>query len=423
MRALLLALLLLAPLTAQADEQFFTPPLPDDFDQVDVYLLTVGRGDQIYSLFGHTILRIVDRKAHLDMNFNWGIFDYGDPFFLWKFYRGDLTYRMMAMDFGGMLQHYRDAEKRRVIQERINLTAAQKKALMERVILNSKPENVFYRYWQYRDNCSTRVRDHLDAAIGGKIKARYGERPGHVTIRHHAMEGLEPFWWANMGYDLIGNAFLDQSMTNWEEMFLPAKLRTYMLDLPAYDDNGDEIPGKNLLEQTEYLVDQPEPDRARHSPYWLAALLIGFPALFAGLRQRRALREGSTAVRAESFAVLLVALWSSVLGTMMTFNMIFTYYPELASNALLLLYWPTDWIIVLWALRRLISGRTPEPTRLVRLGLTPYALLHVAGIVVLLVLWAVGIVKQAVLPALGVTAIPAVWAYLTIARTSWAKDD
>jgi len=71
----------------------YVPAMPADMNQVDVYLLTVSSGDNdVSSLYGHTILRVVDHASGRDMNFNWGIFDFNDPMFVWTFYVGHLNY-------------------------------------------------------------------------------------------------------------------------------------------------------------------------------------------------------------------------------------------------------------------------------------------------------------------------------------------
>src|SRR6185312_5111504 len=105
-------------------------------------LLTVGRGPDVAALYGHSILRVVDNAAHTDFNFNWGIFDFNDPSFVWKFYLGDLNYMMLVTDLWSLVDDYRNLEHRSMWLDKINLTKAQKEALMRRLIENARPENV-----------------------------------------------------------------------------------------------------------------------------------------------------------------------------------------------------------------------------------------------------------------------------------------
>ena len=75
----------------------------DQYGSVEVYLLTVGIGDQIHSRFGHTMIRIVDPKEKTDVVYNWGMFDYADPAFAWKFFKGVLIYRVGVQSFSRTL--------------------------------------------------------------------------------------------------------------------------------------------------------------------------------------------------------------------------------------------------------------------------------------------------------------------------------
>jgi hypothetical protein len=157
---------------ARADSEYI-PNLPTDFDQVDMYLQTVGLGVELYQAFGHTLLRVIDRKAGTDVVFNWGVFDFRDPNFVVKFVYGDIDYRMAAYTMPSVLNIYR-YEQRSLVQDKLNLTAKQKETLMRRIIWQSQPENLFFRYHYYFQNCATKVRDYVDEALGGKIRETLG---------------------------------------------------------------------------------------------------------------------------------------------------------------------------------------------------------------------------------------------------------
>jgi hypothetical protein len=58
------------------------------------------------------------------------------------------------------------AEDRSVIQQQLNLTLEQKNKIYNFLIENIKPENRFYQYDFFFDNCSTRFRDLLEDVLG-----------------------------------------------------------------------------------------------------------------------------------------------------------------------------------------------------------------------------------------------------------------
>lgn len=75
------ALLLLFNYEAQAS------PLPDmslpeisdsALASVEISLLTCKPHEEVYSLYGHTAIRIVDTEGGIDMVVNWGVFDSRD---------------------------------------------------------------------------------------------------------------------------------------------------------------------------------------------------------------------------------------------------------------------------------------------------------------------------------------------------------
>jgi hypothetical protein len=395
--------------------------MPADFEKVDVYLLTVGRGTQVHALFGHTILRIVDRATRQDYNFNWGIFSFDSPAFAWTFYRGDLDYQLAIMRFPDMIDHYRDYEQRSIVQDRINLTTAQKRALMTRIIENTKPENIFYKYFQFRDNCATRVRDHLDAALGGRLREYFGPRRSPVVFRDHIRRNAAPIWAVGLGLDYLSNSMLDRPIGPWDEMFLPSAMRQHLLDAPAFGDDGEPLPEVNLLSSHQILVDKPEPPLGNDVNYWIA-LTLGIPTLVAAvlalLHPPRGLPvpepSERLAYRALGGASLLFGLWSATWGTTMFLNWAVSYYDELQHNALLLMMFPLDWLFVAYGVSLLRSGQL----RAGKLGHVVRALsiLHLVGIAALTLAWVTGLTSQNVSAPLTTTGLIGLALYATLFR-------
>lgn len=365
-------------------EAGIVPSMPQDFSQVDVYLLTVGRGTQMHALFGHTILRVVDRVSRQDYNFNWGIFNFNSPLFAWTFYRGDLDYQLATMSFFDTITEYRDYEQRAVVQDKLNLTETQKRDLMHRLIDNAKPENVFYKYFQFRDNCSTRVRDHLDAVLGGKLRQYFRDRRSLVVFRDHIRRNAAPNWLIGLGLDYLSNSMLDRPIGPWEEMFLPSALRLYLSEVPAIDDRGQAVAGVNLLSDRQLIVDKPEPPLGNEVHAWVA-IALGIPVILGSLallfqpsgQTSHDLKSQRLTYQLFAIAIILFGLWSAVWGTTMLLNWMISYYDELQHNALLLLMFPLDWGLVYYGLVMLRQGSAPIG-RLMQMA-RGLALLHMVG--------------------------------------------
>src|SRR5688500_18521265 len=171
--AIRIAFCLLAVTPAVSRSQIipFVPPSPagEPGSELTVYLLTIGQGDEVWELFGHNAIWIKDRSDGSDMTYNWGMFDVNQPNFLGRFLTGNTSYWMEGIGLESMLQSYTQRNRSLLAQE-LNLTPEQRLLLKQALETNTLPQNKFYRYDYYRDNCSTRLRDMLDRALGGQLQ-------------------------------------------------------------------------------------------------------------------------------------------------------------------------------------------------------------------------------------------------------------
>ncbi|HST08247.1 MAG TPA: DUF4105 domain-containing protein, partial [Gemmatimonadaceae bacterium] len=91
--AILLGLAASAPLTAQnvnpPTQMVPSASAPEPGSNLTVYLLTFGWGDVVWERFGHNAIWIKDRARGTDMTYNWGMFDFNQPHFVWRFVTGD----------------------------------------------------------------------------------------------------------------------------------------------------------------------------------------------------------------------------------------------------------------------------------------------------------------------------------------------
>ena len=59
---------------------------------LQVSLITCGPGEELYSKFGHSALRIRDVSQGFDVIYNYGLFDFNAPNFYLNFVKGKLRY-------------------------------------------------------------------------------------------------------------------------------------------------------------------------------------------------------------------------------------------------------------------------------------------------------------------------------------------
>src|SRR5688572_28102398 len=147
---------------------------------------TMQPGEIFFERFGHNVIVVVDPDTGSAISYNYGFFDPGEPDFVSRFVKGDMRYRLMALPFEQDLLQYRD-EGRGVSVQWLDLDDAQAQRLADALAENAKPENAFYKYEYFDDNCSTRVRDALDVALDGGLRRQIEGRSHGSTARSEAV--------------------------------------------------------------------------------------------------------------------------------------------------------------------------------------------------------------------------------------------
>lgn len=279
-------------------------PEPAPGSDLRVSLITVGAGPVVYEMFGHNAIRIQDPARGLDVSYNWGMFDVAQEGFFWRFLLGDWQYWMAGLSSEGMIAHY-VASDRGVVEQELDLTPDQRLALLGMAEFNARPENAWYRYQYFLDNCSTRVRDVLDIVLGGRLRERFGEVPGE-TFRFHTRRLTADNALVYVSLDFFMGGRGDRPITAWDEMFIPMMLRDFLgdTDLVTSEAVLDEAAGIPLG----------EPPR-RFLWFWLTGMMLAWLAGGAVVYFPRLRTAGPTlnAVLKAEF-VLVAGLWSLVAG-------------------------------------------------------------------------------------------------------------
>ncbi|MEO6723077.1 MAG: DUF4105 domain-containing protein [Ferruginibacter sp.] len=195
-----------------------------DSSHTRISLLTCTPGEELYSTFGHTAIRVIDSSSVSDIVFNYGTFDFDAPGFYTKFIRGKLLYYLSAEKFDTFKIAYQ-AENRGITEQVLNLDASEKIALMEALYENVKPENSSYKYDFFFDNCTTRPRDMLVKYKKNpptfKPVMPAGTRFRQAIHLYLDQNGKD---WSKLGIDLLLGAPTDAVMTTAQSQFLPDNL-------------------------------------------------------------------------------------------------------------------------------------------------------------------------------------------------------
>ena len=306
-----LVFLACAPLrTIKAQVVPFTPPVAagEPGSELTIYLLTFGQGDEVWELFGHNAIWIKNQSLGTDIAYNWGMFDFAQPNFVTRFLTGDTSYWLEGFPLDAKLPAYR-ASNRSILAQELNLTPAQRLQLQRLVEENARPENKFYRYDYYKDNCSTRLRDMLDRALSGQLSRATSGIVTTDTYRSHTERLTQRNVPVYTGIMLALGHPADRPLSVWEEMFLPVRMANRLRDVKI-DGPGIAIPLVRS-EMTLFTAGRaPEPAKPpRLLPFYVAAGILLAGVLIALVS--RAERGGRLAM----FAATVVAMiWSLVAG-------------------------------------------------------------------------------------------------------------
>ena len=275
--------------------------------ELTVYLMTMGPGKRVWERFGHNAIWIHDPVRGTDKAYNYGLFDLRQENFLVRFLQGRMWYWMQGFPAQSHLELYRRANRSVWVQE-LEIPTRARRELQEFLEWNERPENRYYHYDYYRDNCSTRIRNALDRALGGRIRESTGARPTGKTYRFHTqrLTANDPLTYT--GLLLALGQPVDRPISAWEEMFLPLALREHLRTVTVRTDTGE----KPLVKSERTLFESTEASPPDRPPSWLpiylgVGLVIGAAAFGLG-RVARSSRLGLL-----GFSIG-TGLWAMVVG-------------------------------------------------------------------------------------------------------------
>jgi uncharacterized protein DUF4105 len=249
------------------------PPSPaEPGSELTVSVITLGQGDQVWERFGHNALWIHDAARGTDRTYNWGVFDASDAGFIIRFVRGRMRYWLETVDVQRLLDFYRSYDRTITIQ-RLALSPAQRVALRDFVEWNAREENKYYWYDYFRDNCSTRLRDAVDRALGGELRRATAGLSTPNTYRSESIRLMEGMPLTQLGIAVGLGPLADRKLTAWEEMFVPMRMRDWLRQVRIAGPNGAPIP--LVTEEQPVYVSRRPPELQQAPPLLKRYAVVG----------------------------------------------------------------------------------------------------------------------------------------------------
>jgi len=310
----------------------------DSSCNIQISLLTCSPGEELYSTFGHSALRVIDRSNNIDIIYNYGTFDFDDPAFYSKFTQGKLLYFVSVEKFENFLEEYQ-YYGRGITEQRLDLACSEKKKLVSALQENSKEENKYYKYDFIVDNCTTRLRDIVFKNADAAISTRDIRPNDEITFRNLIHQYLDSSYqyWSKFGIDILLGRPLDKRLTNKEAMFLPDYL------LKGFDSTA--INKKMLVSEKREIL---QPTRPRPAKGFFTPFIL-FLALFVVTFAMTVLKNTGKFLSVFDFIIFFS---SGALGVLLLFMWFGTDHPECRNNFNLAWALPSHFIIAFFLFQR-----------------------------------------------------------------------
>ena len=321
-------------------------------DSVRVSLLTCAPGSEIYSLFGHTALRYENPAKGEDWVFNYGLFSFDTPNFVYRFVKGETDYQLGVIPYRYFEGEYA-MRGSSVYQQELNLTDKEKENVIRLLRENYLPANRVYRYNYFYDNCTTRARDKVEQGLEGKVV--YPESEKMCSFRSIVREYTAGHEWSAFGIDLCLGSEADELIDERKQMFSPF----YMLEYArgAMIHRADTI--VPFVKEEKLLLDfsskdegvfEKDEDVFLPSP-WACALIwwvLTFVVTALGIKNGK-----------------VYWLWDILLfgaqglaGCIIAFLFFFSIHPTVGSNWLLMILNPLPLLYMPFMIYKAIKGKT-----------------------------------------------------------------
>lgn len=219
------------------------------FQDLRASLITCSPGPEVYELCGHEAIRIQGTDVNglpVDSVWNYGVFDFNSPNFLWRFCKGETDYILASYPFAYFLPEY--IQRGSIVTEQVlNLSQPEVYTLRKLLQINALPKNRVYRYNYVRDNCSTRCLGILEAAVHPR-QIVLPDTVAYGTFRKAMRHYHRNYPWYQFGIDLALGGGIDVPVTTREETFVPMMLALTMQDARFADS------GAPVVNSTSYLT-------------------------------------------------------------------------------------------------------------------------------------------------------------------------
>lgn len=373
----ILTIITLFSCSVKAQERTDSVSPDSDGGDLIVSVVTCAPGPDVYELCGHAAIRI--RNEEMDSVWNYGIFDFTSPNFIYRFCKGETDYMVYGYGFSRFMSPY-VARRSKVTEQVLDLTQEEARNLRALLQTESLPQNRVYRYNYVRDNCATRPWKRVTQATERNIQLQ--DTLYFPTFREEMRYFHRNYPWYQFGIDLVLGSGLDYPLAKDEDIFAPPVLAAKLAHA--------EIGGQPLVKETREIFPGYLDATLPPTPWYLTPMTVGIVLLLLSLGTIFAYIIRKSLWR---WWISLYFFIAGVAGCIVTFLVFFSEHEATSPN--LMIFWlnPLQMVIAvgIW----LKSWRIP---------VNIMALYDILMAVAIVVLWPTPVIRQ--------VANPAVWPML-----------
>lgn len=301
---------------------------------LQISILTCAPGEDVYTAWGHTAIRIVDSVNQTDIVYNFGTFDFNTPNFLAEFVKGNLQYFLSPEYFQNFLLQYQ-YEGRSIKEQVLSLTNAEKIKWQSALQKNLEGSNRYYLYNFITDNCTTRVKDGLYHFTSNKVPAS-----SIKSFRTHVVEApyQQGIPWIGLGIDILLGAVSDKAPSAMQAGFLPDLLYAQIAAQP-----------NSIIREAAYEFSRPLTRKPSDPIYFI----LGFFVLYLFLAKWNARWSVLTA----KFLDVILLFSFGLGGLLLVYMSFFSLHTACHENWNILWLHPFYWIaLIFYFIRPIWAG-------------------------------------------------------------------
>ncbi len=304
-------------------------------DSITVSLITCYPGPEIYELCGHEAIRV--RGAGIDSVWNFGMFSFNEPNFVYRFVKGETDYLCVGYPFEWFMPEYVERGSK-VVEQDLNLNQKEARKLLHLLQTHALPQNRKYRYNYVLDNCATRISDQIDKAVDSRVI--YPDTMAFPTFREEMKHYHRNYPWYQFGIDVALGSGLDRPLREREDMFVPVEMMIKSGKAHFSD-------GRRFVREERVLNEGNSNAVLSPTPWWLSPLFVGWLTTVFAVAFCIVSLKNQTIYRWIYFIWFLLL---GLAGCLVTFLVFFSTHEATSPNTLLLWLNPLQLIMALCVL-------------------------------------------------------------------------